>query len=241
MLGAIIGDIAGSRFEWNNHKSKDFELLTYKCSPTDDSIMTLALSQAILVSKPDYSDLSKNAVECMQAVGRNYPDCGYGGKFRQWIFSGNPQPYNSYGNGAAMRVSAAGFAATSLEEAKMLAKKITEVTHNHPEGLKGAEATVVAIYMARTGSSILEIRDCIDKNYYPMDFTLDGIRKDYRFDVTCQGSVPQALMAFFESTGFEDAIRNAISIGGDSDTIAAICGGVAEAYTAFRLIFGSMH
>ena len=241
MLGAIIGDIAGSRFEWNNHKSKDFELLTYKCSPTDDSIMTLALSQAILVSKPDYSDLSKNAVECMQAVGRNYPDCGYGGKFRQWIFSGNPQPYNSYGNGAAMRVSAAGFAATSLEEAKMLAKKITEVTHNHPEGLKGAEATVVAIYMARTGSSILEIRDCIDKNYYPMDFTLDGIRKQYSFDVTCQGSVPQALMAFFESTGFEDAIRNAISIGGDSDTIAAICGGVAEAYTAFRLIFGSMH
>ena len=230
MLGAIIGDIAGSRFEWNNHKSKDFELLTYKCSPTDDSIMTLALSQAILVSKPDYSDLSKNAVECMQAVGRNYPDCGYGSKFRHWMFSDNPQPYNSYGNGAAMRVSAAGFAATSLEEAKMLAKKITEVTHNHPEGLKGAEATVVAIYMARTGSSILEIRDCIDKNYYPMDFTLDGIRKDYRFDVTCQGSVPQALMAFFESTGFEDAIRNAVSIGGDSDTIAAICGGVAEAY-----------
>lgn len=230
MLGAIIGDIAGSRFEWNNHKSKDFELFTYKCSPTDDSIMTLALAQAILVSKPDYSDLSKNAVECMQTVGRNYPDCGYGGKFRQWIFSGNPQPYNSYGNGAAMRVSAAGFAATSLEEAKMLAKKITEVTHNHSEGLKGAEATVVAIYMARTGSSILEIRDCIDKNYYPMDFTLDRIRKEYSFDVTCQGSVPQALMAFFESTGFEDAIRNAISIGGDSDTIAAICGGVAEAY-----------
>jgi len=230
MLGAIIGDIAGSRFEWNNHKSKDFELLTYKCSPTDDSIMTLALAQAILVSKPDYSDLSKNAVECMQAVGRNYPDCGYGGKFRQWVFSDNPQPYNSFGNGAAMRVSAAGFAATSLEEAKMLAKKITEVTHNHPEGLKAAEATVVAIFMARTGSSILEIRDYIDKYYYPMNFTLDGIRKDYRFDVTCQGSVPQALMAFFESIGFEDAIRNAISIGGDSDTIAAICGGVAEAY-----------
>lgn len=230
MLGAIIGDIVGSRFEWNNIKTKDFDFLTYKCSPTDDSIMTLALAQAILVSKPDYSDLSKNAVECMQAVGRNYPDCGYGGKFRQWMFSDNPQPYTSFGNGAAMRVSAAGFAATTLDEAKMLAKKITEVTHNHPEGLKGAEATVVAIYMARTGSSILEIRDCIDKNYYPMDFTLDGIRKDYRFDVTCQGSVPQALMAFFESTGFEDAIRNAISIGGDSDTLAAICGGVAEAY-----------
>ncbi len=230
MLGAIIGDIVGSRFEWHNIKSKEFEFLTYKCSPTDDSIMTLALAQAILVSKPDYSDLSQNAVECMQRVGRNYPDCGYGGKFRRWMFSSNPQPYNSFGNGAAMRVSPAGFAATSLEEAKVLARKVTEVTHNHPEGLKGAEATAVAIYMARTGSSILEIRDYIDQNYYPMNFTLDGIRKDYHFDVTCQGSVPQALMAFFESTGFEDAIRNAISIGGDSDTIAAICGGIAEAY-----------
>ena len=230
MLGAIIGDIVGSRFEWHNIKSKEFEFLTYKCSPTDDSIMTLALAQAILVSKPDYSDLSQNAVECMQRVGRNYPDCGYGGKFRRWMFSSNPQPYNSFGNGAAMRVSPAGFAATSLEEAKVLARKVTEVTHNHPEGLKGAEATAVAIYMARTGSNILEIRDYIDQNYYPMNFTLDGIRKDYHFDVTCQGSVPQALTAFFESTGFEDAIRNAISIGGDSDTIAAICGGIAEAY-----------
>ena len=230
MLGAIIGDIVGSRFEWNNIKTKEFDFLTYRCFPTDDSIMTMALAQAILISKPDYSDLSKNAVECMQVVGRNYPDCGYGGKFREWMFSDNPQPYNSFGNGAAMRVSAAGFAAHSLAEAKMLAKKITEVTHNHPEGLKGAEATAVAIYMARTGSSILEIRDCIDQNYYPMNFTLDGIRATYQFSETCQDTVPQALMAFFESSGFEDAIRNAISIGGDSDTIAAICGGVAEAY-----------
>ena len=230
MLGAIIGDIVGSRFEWHNIKTKEFDFLTYKCFPTDDSVMTLALAQAILTSKPDYSDLSKNAVECMQAVGRNYPDCGYGGKFRHWMFSDNPQPYNSFGNGAAMRVSPAGFAATSLDEAKLLAKRITEVTHNHPEGLKGAEATVVAIYMARTGSSILEIRDYIDKHYYPMNFTLDGIRSTYRFNETCQETVPQALEAFFESTSFEDAIRNAISIGGDSDTLAAICGGVAEAY-----------
>ncbi|MDI7817367.1 N-6 DNA methylase [Clostridioides difficile] len=230
MLGAIIGDIVGSRFEWNNCKSKDFEFLTFKCFPTDDSVMTLALAQAILVSKPDYSDLSKNAVECMQAVGRKYPDCGYGGAFYEWMFSDNPKPYNSFGNGAAMRVSAAGFAANSLEEAKELSKKITEVTHNHPEGIKGAEATVVAIYMARTGSNILEIRDYIDKNYYPMNFTLDEIRDSYEFNETCQDTVPQALMAFFESTGFEDAIRNAISIGGDSDTLAAICGSVAEAY-----------
>ena len=230
MIGAIIGDIVGSRFEWNNIKSKDFEFLTYKCFATDDSVMSLALAQAILVSKPDYSDLSNNAVECMQAVGRNYPDCGYGGAFANWMFSDDPKPYNSFGNGAAMRVSAAGFAANSLEEAKMLSKKITEVTHNHPEGLKGAEATAIAVYMAKTGSSLLEIRDYIDKYYYPMNFTLDSIRATYKFNETCQDTVPQALMAFFESTDFEDAIRNAISIGGDSDTIAAICGGVAEAY-----------
>ena len=230
MLGAIIGDIAGSRFEWANHKSKEFDLLTYKCSPTDDSIMTLALARAILDSKADYSDLSENAVRCMQTVGRKYPDCGFGGHFHQWLFDSNPQPYNSFGNGAAMRVSPAGFAATSLEEAKLIARKITEVTHNHPEGLKAAEAVAVAIFMARKGSSMLEIRDVITSDYYPLDFTLDEIRPSYRFDVSCQGSVPQAFEAFFESTDFEDAIRNAISIGGDSDTIAAICGGIAEAY-----------
>lgn len=230
MLGAIIGDIVGSRFEWNNHRSKDFEFLTYKCFPTDDSIMSLAVAQAILVSKKDYSDLSKNAVECMQSVGRNYPDCGYGGSFYGWIFSDDPKPYNSYGNGAATRVSAAAFAANSIEEAKKLSRLVTEVSHNHPEGIKGAEATTVAIYMAKTGSNIFEIRDYIDKNYYPMNFNLDEIRDTYQFNETCQETVPQALQAFFESTGFEDAIRNAISIGGDSDTVAAICGGVAEAY-----------
>ena len=230
MLGAIVGDIVGSRFEWNNIKSKDFEFFTHKCFPTDDSVMTLALAQAILISKPDHSDLSQNAVECMQSVGRNYPDCGYGGGFYRWMFSDDPQPYNSYGNGAAMRVSAAGFAANSLEEAKILSKKITEVTHNHAEGLKGAEAAATAIYMAKSGSDIPKIRDYIDKNYYPMDFSLDQIRDTYEFNETCQNTVPQALMAFFESTGFEDAIRNAISIGGDSDTLAAICGGAAEAY-----------
>lgn len=230
MLGAIIGDIAGSRFEWHNLKSKDFELLTYKCKPTDDSVMSLAVAQAILVSKPDYSDLSQNTVECMQRLGQKYPHAGYGGRFRGWLYEDDPKPYNSYGNGSAMRVSAAGFAATSLDEAIMLSRKVTEVTHNHPEGLKGAEATAVAIFLARSGKSILEIQDYICRRYYKIDFTLDEIRKDYDFDVSCQGSVPQALQAFFESNGFEDAIRNAISIGGDSDTIAAIAGGIAEAY-----------
>lgn len=230
MLGAIVGDIVGSRFEWHNIKTKEFELFHYKCRPTDDSIMSLALAKAILDSKADYSDLGELAVDNMQSLGRKYPNCGYGGHFKKWVFTMDPEPYHSFGNGSAMRVSAAGFAAKSLEEAKVLSQKITEVTHDHPEGVKGAEAVVVAIYMAKTGSTLQEIRDVIDQDYYPMDFTLDAIRPTYEFDVTCQGSVPQALMAFFESTGFEDAIRNAISIGGDSDTIACMAGAVAAAF-----------
>ena len=230
MLGAIIGDIVGSRFEWNNNRSKQFDLLTYKCSVTDDSIMSLAIAKALLESTSDYSDLSENAVKFMQGIGRHYPDCGYGGRFREWIHSDNPKPYGSYGNGSAMRVSACGFVANSLEEAKQLSKAVTEVTHNHPEGLKGAEATAVAIFLARSGKNLLEIRDYITKNYYPLNFTLDGIRDSYEFNESCQDTVPQALEAFFESKDFEDAIRNAISIGGDSDTLAAITGGIAEAY-----------
>lgn len=230
MLGAIIGDIVGSRFEWNNNKSKQFDFLTYKCSVTDDSIMSLAIAKALLESKVDYSDLSENAVKYMQGIGRHYPNCGYGGRFRDWIYSDNPTPYGSYGNGAAMRVSACGFVAYSLEEAKQLSKAVTEVTHNHPEGIKGAEAIAVAIFLARSGKNLLEIRDYITKNYYPLNFTLDGIRDSYEFNESCQDTVPQALEAFFESKDFEDAIRNAISIGGDSDTLAAITGGIAEAY-----------
>lgn len=230
MLGAIIGDIVGSRFEWNNNRSKKFDFLTYKCSFTDDSIMSLAIAKALLESKSDYSDLSENAVKFMQGIGRHYPNCGYGGRFREWIHSDNPKPYGSYGNGSAMRVSACGFVANSLQEVKQLSKAVTEVTHNHPEGLKGAEATAVAIFLARSGKNLLEIRDYITKNYYPLNFTLDGIRESYEFNESCQDTVPQALEAFFESKNFEDAIRNAISVGGDSDTLAAITGGIAEAY-----------
>lgn len=230
MLGAIIGDIVGSRFEWNNNRNKQFDFLTYKCSVTDDSIMSLAIAKALLESTSDYSDLSENAVKFMQGIGRHYPDCGYGGRFRDWIHSDNPKPYGSYGNGSAMRVSACGFVANSLEEAKQLSKAVTEVTHNHHEGLKGAEATAVAIFLARSGKNLLEIRDYITKNYYPLNFTLDGIRDSYEFNESCQDTVPQALEAFFESKNFEDAIRNAISVGGDSDTLAAITGGIAEAY-----------
>ncbi|MGN1069640.1 MAG: ADP-ribosylglycohydrolase family protein [Candidatus Fimadaptatus sp.] len=229
MIGAIIGDIVGSRFEWDNCRSKDFELFTPECSVTDDSIMTLAIAKALMESLPDRSDLSAQAVRWMQLVGRPYRGCGYGGRFFDWMYSDDPKPYNSYGNGAAMRVSPCGFAARSLDEARLLSRAVTGVTHNHPEGLKGAEATTVAIYLARTGSSMSEIRRVM-AGYYALDFTLDGIRGTYQFNESCQGTVPQALTAFFESTDFEDAIRNAISIGGDSDTLAAITGGVAEAY-----------
>lgn len=230
MLGAIIGDIAGSRFEFDNIRHKDFELFTPDCMATDDSIMTLAIAQAVMDSRADGSDLGEKAVQAMQRIGRPYPYCGYGGHFGGWIYSENPRPYNSFGNGAAMRVSACGFAARTLEEALDMANAVTRVTHNHPEGLKGAQAVAAAIWLARSGMSMQEIRGFIDREYYPMNFTLDEIRPRYVFNETCQQTVPQALMAFFESTGFEDAIRNAVSIGGDSDTLAAITGSVAEAF-----------
>jgi type I restriction enzyme M protein len=230
MLGPIIGDIAGSIYEFNNIKTKDFDLLTYKCFFTDDTVMSLAIAKAIISSKSDYSDLGENAIKCMGELGIKYPDAGYGSMFSEWLSSSVPKPYNSYGNGAAMRVSACGFAANTLEEAIMASRKVTEVTHNHPEGIKGAEATAVAIFLAKSGKNILEIRDYIDKHYYKMNFTLNDIRSTYSFNETCQKTVPQAIEAFLESSNFEDAIRNAISIGGDSDTLAAITGGIAEAY-----------
>ncbi len=230
MIGAIIGDIVGSRFEFENFKSKDFKFFTKDSFVTDDSIMTLALAKAFIESKDDYSDLSDNAIKCMQEIGRKYPECGYGHRFMEWMFSDDPKPYNSYGNGAAMRVSSAGFVANSLDEAKEFSRKITVVTHNHPEGLKGAEATAVAIFLARTGEDKEEIKKYINSNYYHMDFTLDDIRPTYSFNEICQDTVPQALMAFFEADDFECTIRNAISLGGDADTLAAIAGSVAEAY-----------
>ena len=232
MLGALIGDIVGSRFEWHNIKTKDFELLTAlgRCRPTDDSIMTLAIAKTILECNGDYAAIEEKVIENMQLLGRSYPDAGYGAKFYEWLFEENPKPYRSFGNGAAMRVSPCGFAAGTMEEAIALAKAVTKVTHNHREGMKAAEAVTVAIFMARSGKKLAEIREHIEKTYYKIDFTLDQIRPTYTFDVTCQGSVPQAFEAFFESTGFEDAIRNAVSIGGDSDTIAAITGSMAEAY-----------
>lgn len=230
MLGAIIGDIVGSRFEWDNIKSKNFEFLSDDCYFTDDSVVSLAVARAILDCNGNYENLSNVAVFCMQNIGRPYRYCGYGDMFEQWIYSDNPKPYYSFGNGAAMRVSSCAFSADSLEQTKELAYKVTRITHNHPEGIMGAEATAVAIYLARDGYKISEIRDYIHQNYYKMNFSLAEIRSTYKYDISCKGTVPQAIMAFLESRNFEDAIRNAISIGGDSDTLAAITGGIAEAY-----------
>ena len=240
MVGAIVGDIVGSRFEWNNRKSKRFTFMKGRCESsrpchfTDDTVMTLAVAAAIMrwkgyVGAP-FDARSAETVVRMQEFGRLYPRAGYGGAFRRWLRDEAPLPYNSWGNGSAMRVSACGWAGRTLDEVKAMSRAVTEVTHNHPEGIKGAEATAVATFLARTGKTMEEIKAVVVRDYYPLGFTLDEIRPTYAFDVSCQGSVPQALEAFFESTSFEDAIRNAISIGGDSDTIGAICGTVAGAY-----------
>ena len=238
MLGAIIGDIVGSRFEWHNHKDKHFELFTNDCRMTDDSIMTFAVAKSLLetgkVSDRGNNDyyplLARRSVTYMQAFGRRYPDCGFSGAFFQWIVSDNPQPYNSFGNGAAMRISPVAYAAESEDEVRLLSAAVTGISHNHEEGLKGAEATAIATYLASCGSSKIEIRTKMEDEYYPLDFNLDEIRDFYGFTTACQATVPQAIVAFLESTSFEDAIRNAISIGGDSDTLAAIAGAIAEAY-----------
>lgn len=228
MLGAILGDIVGSRWEFNSIKTKDFPFLSEHNFITDDSMMTLAIAKSFLECESDYSNLSELVVKNMQYIGRKYPNGGYGGRFNVWLYEDNPQPYNSFGNGSAMRVSPCGIVGKSIEEVKDLSKKVTEVTHNHPEGIKGAEATAVAIFLARNGKSQLEIKDYINEKYYPMNFTIDGIRDEYRFNEICQDTVPQAIMSFVEAKDFEDCIRNAVSLGGDADTLAAIAGSIAE-------------
>ena len=230
MYGAILGDVIGSKYEWNNIKTKEFELFDSSLTPTDDSVMTIAVAKSLIESNKDPKVLKEVLVDNMVEIGRQYPECGFGGKFYRWIMTDNHEPYGSFGNGAAMRISPVGYVSDSIEEAKELSKIVTEVSHNHPESYRAAEAVSIAIYMALHNSSKEEIEIFINRNYYNIPFSLDEIRDSYKFDVTCQGSVPQAFESFFESTSFEDAIRNAISIGGDSDTIAAITGGIAEAY-----------
>lgn len=230
MFGAIIGDIVGSRFERHNHKSKDFELFTNLCHFTDDTAMTVAVAKALVECKSDYTDLSNQVVRYMQEIGQKYPNAGYGQTFYLWLHRNVPGPYWSYGNGSAMRVSPVAYAAESEKECIALAKAVTRVSHNHPEGMKGAEATAIATWSALHGATKQTIQKLIEDKYYILDFTIDEIRSKYRFDASCQGSVPQAIEAFLESEDFEDAIRIAVSLGGDSDTIAAITGGIAGAY-----------
>ena len=230
MLGAIIGDIVGSRFERHNHKSKDFELFTDQCRFTDDTAMTVAIAKALLECNGDYTNLGNHAIRCMQEIGQKYPNAGYGQIFYLWLHKKVPEPYWSYGNGSAMRVSPVAYAAKSEQECIELANAVTRVSHDHPEGIKGAEAAALATWGALYGAKKDMIRKRIEDQYYILGFTIDEIRPQYRFDSGCPGSVPQAIEAFLESEDFEDAIRIAVSLGGDSDTIAAIAGGIAGAY-----------
>jgi ADP-ribosylglycohydrolase len=234
MYGAILGDIIGSPFEFDRgNKTKEFDLFTKGCDFTDDSVMTIAVGEALLAvgTEATVKEIEEALVTNMQDWGKRYPYAGYGGRFRYWLRESNPKPYGSYGNGAAMRVSAAGWLYDSLERTREVARATANVTHNHPEGIKGAEATASAIYMARNGFSKEEIKEYIEREFhYNLDRTLDEIRPGYHMDETCQRTVPEAIIAFLESKDFEDAIRNAVSLGGDTDTLGAITGSIAEAF-----------
>lgn len=231
MLGAIIGDIVGSPYEFESDKTKDFMLFSPHCRPTDDSIMTIAVGCACVEADCyDEDSFERTLAEKMRELGRLYRGAGYGGMFYRWLMSDHMQAYNSFGNGSAMRVSPTAYAVDTLEDVERLARWSAEVTHNHPEGVKGAQAVAAAIFLARTSSSKDEIKRYIEDKYYDLDFTLDDIREGYSFDVTCQGSVPQAIECFLEAEDYEDAIRNAVSLGGDADTQAAMAGAIAEAF-----------
>lgn len=224
MLGAIFGDIVGSAYEWNNVKTKNFPLERSGTRYTDDSVMTLAVAKWLL-EDPSHSE--SHLIKCMQKLGRGHIKAGYGGRFKEWLLSKAPQPYNSWANGSAMRVSPVALFANSLEETLELARTTAIATHNHPEGIKGALAVAECVFICREAedfeSAKEEIRRAIPQKYgYDLSRTLDDIRPDYKFDVSCQGSVPEAIIVFLESTSLEDCVRNAVSVGGDSDTIAAI-------------------
>lgn len=230
-MGAILGDVIGSRFEFHNHKSKEFDLFTLRNTFTDDSLMTIAVAKALCETKNGSDEEIKTAtIRWMREIANLCPDVSWGTSFRHWLFV-DPTPYNSYGNGAAMRVSFVGWIAKDEEEVKRLSGLVTEISHNHPEGLKGAEAVAMAIYLAQNGASMFQIKRRM-LTYYPeiKGMTYASLVESYGWDETCQGTLPAALVCFFESKDFEDAIRNAISIGGDSDTVAAIVGSIAEAY-----------
>ncbi len=234
MKGAIIGDIIGSVYEFNNINTKDFPLFSKRSDFTDDTVMTCAVAEALLECGGNYSLLTPEFItEILQRIGRKYPNAGYGARFIHWMFSDHPQPYNSFGNGSAMRISPVGIVATDLDMAGDLATRISAVSHNHEEGIKGAVCIAECMVLLKQGTGKEVIRSYVEEKHYRLDKTCD----DYSIEQQgmhgaeiCQVSVPQAIVCFLESTDFEDCMRNCISIGGDSDTIAAIAGGLAEAY-----------
>ena len=231
MIGAIIGDIIGSSYEFKGLKIKDFPLFNREDRFTDDTVMTCAIAQSLLDCNGDYTNLSKITIINMHEIGKHYyQTAGYGGMFFDWLIKGKTEPYGSFGNGSAMRIGAVPYFANSLEECKELTKKVTEITHNHPEGLKGAEATAVAEYMALNGSSKEEIKKYIEDNYYSLDYDEDDLFENYKFEGSCQETVPQCIFAFWISTSYEDAIRKVVSWGGDVDTMGAITGAIAGAF-----------
>ena len=234
MYGAILGDIIGSPYEFDRgRKSKDFPLFSPNSTFTDDSVMTLAVADAFLPIAPntDDAEIRRRLIQSMQTYGQAFPHAGYGGMFRRWLKGPNPQPYGSYGNGSAMRVSSAGWLFDDLKTVRHMARLSAEVTHNHPEGIKGAEATASAIYLARTGSTKAEIKAHIETNFhYDLSRTCDEIRPTYRHVESCQETVPEAITAFLEGNSFEDVIRTAVSLGGDCDTLTCIAGSIAEAF-----------
>lgn len=229
MLGAIAGDIIGSPYEFDGFKTKEFPLFTDKSGFTDDTVLSVAVAEMLLT--PDES--ARDYAQAFKTYARRYPNPtgGYGARFQSWIWSDQSEPYGSWGNGSAMRVSPIGFAFDDLDSVLSEAKRSAEVTHNHPEGIKGAQATAAAILLARTGQSKADLKTYIESQFgYDLSRTVDAIRPSYTFNESCQGTVPEALIAFLDATDFEDAIRNAVSLGGDSDTLTCITGGVAEAF-----------
>ena len=227
MLGAIVGDIVDSVYEFNNTKDYNFHMVTPRSRFTDDTVMTLAVAEWLTEDK---THSESYLIKCMQELGRKYPNVGYGGTFRRWLYRKNPKTYNSWGNGSAMRVSPVGYFAHNLGETMELAKTSAEVTHHHPEGIKGAQAIASAIYLARQGKAKKDIQQYVSDTFdYDLNRTIDLIRPAYTFDVSCMGSVPEAIIAFLDGNDFEDTIRKAVSIGGDSDTFGAMAGSIAQA------------
>ena len=235
MNGAITGDIVGSVYEFHTIKQKEFTFLKPKCYFTDDTAMTCAVAKACIdyMDNKDKDLFKSNCIKYMQEIGRKYPKAGFGHMFYEWLFSDNPEPYNSYGNGGAMRTSPVALVADSLDEALELAEIQSSVSHNHEEGIKGAQAITAAMYLALTGSSKENIREYIEDNFYKLDFKIADIYRHYKFDVSAQGSVPQAIEAFLEGEDFEDSIRNAICLGGDADTLACMTGAISECFYGY--------